>query len=296
MNSEPPRLHTDALIPFAFESMPVRGALVQLKKSWQRMQIGHRYQRPVLEILGHTAAASTLIAQSLKFDSLITMQLTGDGPLSMLVMQCTSDLEVRGMARATVPHEELGFAELAARAHCAITVDGGEMDRPYQGIVEVTGDSLAASLEDYYARSAQIPTHFRLIGEATLAGGILLQQMPSADGPDYDDWRRLGLIAQTLTAGDLSDGAGLALLARLFAEDDLRVFAGRDVTFRCRCSQKRAEHVLKLLGEADTRAACREYGRIDVTCEYCGRTRSFDEVDISRVFAGEPPGASDTVH
>lgn len=289
-------MNVDTLIPFAFETLPVRGALVQLKKSWQRMQIGHSYERAVLEILGHSAAASTLIAQSLKFDSLITMQLTGDGPLSMLVMQCTSELELRGMARATVPHEELGFAELAARANCAITVDGGQMDRPYQGIVEVTGDSLAASLESYYERSAQLPTHLRLIGEATLAGGILLQQMPSEDEPDCDDWRRLGLLAQTLSASDLTDGADVDLLARLFAEDDLRVFRGREVVFRCRCSQQRAEYVLKLLGEAQTRAACRNRGRVEVTCEYCGRTRTFDEVDISRVFAGEPPPDSRTVH
>lgn len=289
-------LQTDTLIPFAFEALPVRGALVQLKKSWQRMQIGHRYERPVLEILGHSAAASTLIAQSLKFESLITMQLSGNGPLSMLVMQCTSDLELRGMARAKVPHDDAGFAELAARANCAITVDGGTIERPYQGIVEVTGDSLAASLEAYYARSAQIPTHLALIGEETLAGGLLLQQIPDENRPPTDDWRRLGLLARTLSTRDLTDGAGVDLLARLFAEDDLRVFTQREVVFRCRCTQQRAEEVLRLLGEADTRNACREYGHVDVTCEYCGRTRTFDEVDIARVFAGEPPPVSDTLH
>jgi molecular chaperone Hsp33 len=289
-------LHTDTLIPFAFETLPVRGALVQLKKSWQRMQIGHRYERPVLEILGHSAAASTLIAQSLKFDSLITMQLSGNGPLSMLVMQCTSDLELRGMALATVPHEDAGFVEMAARANCAITVDGGEIDRPYQGIVEVSGESLAESLEGYYRHSAQIPTHLALIGEPTLAGGLLLQQIPEVGDPPLDDWRRLGLLAGTLSARDLVDGAGVDLLARLFAEDDLRVFRERDVVFRCRCSQQRAEDVLRLLGEEDTRSACREQGLVDVTCEYCGHTRSFDEVDISRVFAGHQPPASDTLH
>ncbi len=94
--------HIDAVVPFVFESLPVRGALIQLQKSWQRMQLGQNYQTNVLETLGHSAAATGLIAQSLKFDGTITMQLSGDGPLTMLVMQCTNELELRGMASAPI--------------------------------------------------------------------------------------------------------------------------------------------------------------------------------------------------
>ncbi len=288
--------HTDTVIPFVFEKLPVRGALVQLKKSWQRMQVGHRYERPVLEILGHAAAASTLIAQSLKFDGHITLQITGDGPLSMLVMQCTSGLQLRGMARAELDGRELPYAELVQRAHCAITVDRKGAERPYQGIVEVAGDSLAASLEQYYARSAQVPTHLALVGEQTLAGGLLLQQMPAEAPPAADDWRRLGLLAATLASRDLVGGAAIDLLAKLFAEDDLRVFESRAASFHCRCSQRRAEDVLRMLGPDEARAAAASRGRVDVTCEYCGRTRSFDEVDLKRLFAAPTGPSSGRVH
>ena len=197
---------TDTLIPFLFEKMPVRGALVQLKSAWQRMQVGHRYERPVLEVLGHAAAASTLIAQNLKFDGHITLQISGDGPLSILVMQCSNDYELRGMARADLGGRDLDYPALVQKAHCAITVDGTDVERPYQGIVEVAGASLAASLEQYYERSAQVPTHLALVGEQTVAGGILLQQMPSEGPPAADDWRRLGLLAATLSSADLADG------------------------------------------------------------------------------------------
>ncbi len=287
---------TDTIIPFTFEDLPVRGALVQLKKSWQRMQVGHRYERPVLEVLGHAAAASTLIAQSLKFDGHITLQISGDGPLSMLVMQCTSDLALRGMARADLAGRDLPYAELTARSHCAITVDGRNVERPYQGIVEVAGDSLAASLEHYYTRSAQVPSHLTLIGEATVAGGLLLQQMPGAGELDKDDWRRLGVLAATLRPEDLSDGAAVELLARLFAADDLRVFEGRAAIFHCRCSQKRAEDVLRMLGPDEAHSASGARGRVDVTCEYCGRTRSFDRVDLKRLFAAPGGPSSSRVH
>ncbi len=288
--------HSDAVVPFVFESLPVRGALIQLQKSWQRMQLGHTYQMSVLETLGHAAAATGLIAQSLKFDGIITMQLSGDGPLAMLVMQCTSELELRGMASAPDLTDHASFAELVAQARCAITVDAGAMERPYQGIVEVTGASLADSLENYYAKSAQIPSHIHLVCEPSSCGGILLQQMPEKDSALEDDWRRLGMLAATLRPDDIAAGVGIDLLGKLFAEDDVRVFRPRPVIFKCRCSKKRAEDVLRMLGEKETNAACAEKDRVDVTCEYCGRTRSFDTVDVSRLFSEHVVEGTDRVH
>lgn len=288
--------HSDAVVPFEFESLPVRGALIQLQKSWQRMQLGHTYQMILLETLGHSAAATGLIAQSLRFDGTITMQLSGGGPLSMLVMQCTSELELRGMASAPDLNSHASFEELASQARCAITVDVGTMERPYQGIVEVTGASLANSLENYYARSAQIPSHIQLVSEPSSCGGILLQQMPEKAIPMEDDWRRLGLLAATLRPVDIAGGVGIDLLSNLFAEDDVRVFKPKIARFKCRCSRKRAEDVLRLLGAEETGAACTEKGRVEVTCEYCGRTRSFDAVDVSRLFADHVVKGTDRLH
>jgi len=288
--------HSDAVVPFVFESLPVRGALIQLQKSWQRMQLGHNYQSSVLETLGHSAAATGLIAQSLKFDGKITMQLSGDGPLAMLVMQCTSKLELRGMASAAELESHASFEDLVSQARCAITVDAGAAERPYQGIVEVTGESLAMSLENYYARSAQIPSHIQLVSEPTSCGGILLQQMPKKASPLEDDWRRLGILAATLRPDDIVNGVGIDLLAHLFAEDDVRVFKPKAASFKCRCSKKRAEDVLRMLGADETAAACADRGHVDVTCEYCGRMRAFDAVDISRLFSNHVAPATDRIH
>jgi molecular chaperone Hsp33 len=288
--------HNDVVMPFVFEGLPIRGAIIQLQKSWHRMLLGHSYDQPVLETLGHSAAASALIAQSLKFDGSITLQINGNGPLVMLVMQCTSNLELRGMASARQLDDDIAFSDLVQKARCAITVDAGAMERPYQGIVEVSGDSLADSLEDYYRRSAQIPTHLQLVSDRNCCGGILLQQMPGEQSPLADDWRRVGLLAATLRVHDLADGLAPSLLSRLFAEDDLRVFRPREAQFRCRCSRRRSEHVLKLLGEQDTRDLLAEQGRIEVTCEYCGRTRTFDSIDVSQLFTEPPAPTSDTLH
>nr|MDJ0941447.1 Hsp33 family molecular chaperone HslO [Woeseiaceae bacterium] len=211
-----------------------------------------------------------------------TMQIQGAGDLRMLVMQCTSDLELRGMATPAPTVTAKSFDQLMESAHCAITVDAG--DRPYQGIVEVNRDSLAASLENYFIRSVQVPSHVVLVSDDTMSGGILLQQMPG-QSMNEDDWNRLGFLAATLTAGDFPDATGVDLIRKLFNEDDIRVFDGHEVAFRCRCTQGRAEEVLRMLGEEETQSAIEEQGSIEVTCEYCGRRRSFDSIDVSRLFA-----------
>ena len=272
----------DNITPFVFDSLPVRGALISLSRSWRRMLRDHDYDPAVRDILGHAAAATGLIAQSLKFDGAITLQIQGGAGLQMLVMQCTNDFELRGMASADEGAAASSFGDLVRGAHCAITVDAGE--RPYQGIVEMAPSSLADSLENYFARSVQVPSHVALVSNESLSGGILLQQMPGQHGLDEDDWNRLGYLAATLTTADIDADAGLALVGKLFAEDDVRVFEPRPVAFRCRCSRRRTEEILRMLGEAETREILAERGRVDVTCEYCGRQRSFDPIDVAKLF------------
>ena len=110
-----------------------------------------------------------------------------------------------------------------------------------------------------------------------------------------DDWNRLGYIAATLGAADFDAVEGMDLIGKLFAEDDVRVFTSKPVSFRCRCSRRRAEEVLRMLGETETREVAEERGRVDVTCEYCGRQRSFDAIDVSRLFADNVVSGPDSV-
>ena len=274
-------MSADSVIHFGFESLPVRGALIHLSRCWRRMLRDHEYEAPVTETLGHAAAATGLIAQSLKFDGVITLQIQGSGVLRMLVMQCTSALDLRGMALAEPGNEVSTFEDLIRNGRCAVTVDNGQ--RPYQGIVDINGCSLSASLEHYFARSVQLPSHVALVADGEVAGGVLLQQVPGLS-IDEDDWNRLDLLARTLERRDFDGDAGIDLIGRLFSEDDVRVYAPRAVQFKCRCSRFKAEDVLRMIGEEEAREALAQEGHVEVICEYCGQKRLFDVVDIERLF------------
>ena len=286
-------MSADSVTPFGFESLPVRGALIHLSRSWRRMLRDHDYDALITETLGHAAAATGLIAQSLKFDGAVTLQILGGKGLRMLVMQVTSDLEMRGMAAAVEDTVAQSFAELTRSAQCAVTVDSGK--QPYQGIVAIEPTSLAASLEHYFERSVQVPSHLALVANDEVAGGVLLQQIPGETIAE-DDWNRLRFLVDTLALKDFADDAGMQLVGKLFAEDDVRVYESRPVDFRCRCSAAKTEDVLKMLGEAEAREALAEQGGIEVVCEYCGRRRHFDAVDVERLFTDNVVPAPDSLH
>lgn len=284
------------LIPFSFAALPVRGALVQLDTEWRDLLARQSLSTNVAPVLGHATAAAPLITQGLKDGTSITLQISGDGPLSLLVMQCTSTLEFRGLATSSDAAAGLGFAGMTAGARCAITIEHPAAERPYQGIVEVDHASLAESLEGYFDRSAQLPSRLVLIADEQCCGGLLLQQMPGRSAPLEDDWRRLGLLAETLALRDIESGATPELLGRLFAEDDLRVHAARPVRFRCRCSRERAANALKLLGPEECALNQDDKDRIVVTCEYCGSREGFDAFDIASLFSDTAAPTSGRVH
>ncbi len=274
-------MSADTLTPFAFDALPVRGALIRLGSVWQRLQSTLGESPLLRETLGQAAAASCLIAHSLKFEGSITLQIQGAEVLNVLVMQCTDELDMRGLALLNDGRDASTFAELTKGAHCAITVDAG--DRPYQGIVAIQDESLSSSLEHYFEKSVQVPSHLVLVTNAESAAGLLLQQMPG-EPIDADDWNRLGFLAATLNVRDFVDGDDVSLLKKLFPEDDVRVYAQRAPRFHCRCSERRVEDVLRMLGEKETRAVLEERETLEVICEYCGETRHYDAVDIERVF------------
>src|SRR3979409_2002854 len=89
----------DEVRRFIIENQPVRGHWVRLDSSWRELCAHSDYPQPVRELLGQAVAASVLFAARLKFRGTLTLQLQGDGAVSLLVAQCTHDFRLRAVAR-----------------------------------------------------------------------------------------------------------------------------------------------------------------------------------------------------
>lgn len=279
-------MQTDSLHRFLFEGNQVRGEIVHLDSTWRALQGTQDYPPVVRDLLGEAAAASALLTPTLKFKGRMTLQVTGDGPVHLLVMQCTSDNTLRGLARWRGLPESDSLHTLVGGGRMAITIDPERGRERYQGIVEVCSDRLAHVLETYFEQSEQLGTRLWLAADGHRAVGLLLQQLPG-DADDADAWNRVQQLGATLTRHELLEVPPQDLIRRLFSEEDLRVFEPTPLSFRCGCSRARIESVLRGLGYAEVQSILADEGTIKVDCEFCGHAYGFDSVDIEHLFSGE---------
>jgi molecular chaperone Hsp33 len=308
----------DQVRRFIFENQPVRGHWVHLESAWRELRAHATYPPAVTELLGQAVVASVLLAATLKFRGTLTFQLEGNGAVSLLVAQCTHDFRVRAVARCdeaavraltaagagSRPGAAL-FRPLAGDAgRITVTVEAEEKSLRYQGIVPLSGGSLAESLEAYFASSEQLPTRVLLTADETHGAGMLVQKLPGAEVPDADEssavreaWEGAQRGIALLGPGGFGKRSIEELLAQGFPGHDLRLFRGTPVRFECRCSEGRVAGLLRALGPEEVREVLEEQGAVTVTCEFCHRPYRFDSVDVEALFADGPDSlGSDAIH
>ncbi len=288
---------------FLFDDNDVRGETATLTESYQHVLAKHAYPEPVAQLLGELLAAAALLVGTLKFDGLLSLQARSDGPVPLLMVECSSDREVRGIARyhAEQIAPDATLRELMPEGMLAITVEPAKGQR-YQGIVGLEGVDLAACLSEYFAASEQLPTRFWLAADSRRACGLLLQQLPADRIHDPEEreasWQHLRTLADTLSAEELLGLDTETVLHRLYHEESLRLFEAQPIRFRCSCSRERSANALVSLGQHDAEQLLQEQGgTITVDCQFCNEHYVFDAADIGQLFAGggiQP--ASDTRH
>ncbi|MCP1439280.1 molecular chaperone Hsp33 [Erwinia persicina] len=278
--------HQDQMHRYLFENYAVRGELVTVSDTWQQIINGHDYPLPVQKVLGELLVATSLLTATLKFDGDITVQLQGDGPLNLAVINGNNRQEMRGVARVNseiAPDSSL--KEMVGNGYLVITITPAKGER-YQGVVGLEGETLAECLEDYFMRSEQLPTRlFIRTGEAegqAGAGGILLQVLPAQDAKT-EDFEHLATLTDTIKTEELLGLPANEVLWRLYHQEEVTLYDPQDVIFRCTCSHERCGEVLRSLPEEEVNEILAEDGKIDMHCDYCGSHYIYDAVDIAAI-------------
>ena len=260
----------------------------------------HQVPASVRDRLGELSAAAMLLAASLKFDGALVLQIHGDGPVALFVVEC----DAHGKFRATVKlrddmaaNDDATLTELVNRdghGRFVVTLDPRAQDskrQPYQGIVPFVGTSVAAALEHYMERSEQIPTRLWLAADGTRAAGLLLQRLPGEGGhtrqgavADHDAWNRMQRLAETVSSEELLQLGSREVLHRLFWQESLNALDQRECRFQCRCTRDKVAAMLRMLGADEVQGIVAEQGRVEVRCEFCNKPYTFDAVDSAGLF------------
>jgi molecular chaperone Hsp33 len=285
----------DALARFVVEGAAVRGAVVSLDATLRDILGNHPYPPAPARMLAEFAAAAALLASTLKFKGSLVVQLASEGPVRLAVVECDASLDLRGTAQwrdeaAALP-ADAPLAVLAgdlARARLVITLDPKDGGPIYQGVVAITGGSIAELIEHYLATSEQIDSRMALVPGDDGVRGLLVQRLPGA-GPDDDDaWRRVVAAVDALDRRRLAHAETTAgLVAAALPEEDVRLFAARAARFACPCSEARVETALRLLGRAEIESLLAERGDVEVSCEFCNRRYALDPAAARALFTDD---------
>ena len=288
--------------PFLLESSGIRGDLVRLAAVAEHIVTRHAYPGPLAALLVEMLTLTAMLSSRMKYDGVFSLQTSSDGPVRLMVSDMTSNWHLRGYAgfdatrlTAAAP----GVAALLGQGHLAYTVDQGlDMER-YQGIVALSGATLADCLQHYFLQSEQIQTGLMVVsgnaGGSWRAAGLILQRLPeeavraAVAGPDDDAWRRAMVLQASCTEAELLD-PGLpvnTLLYRLFHEEGVRAFRRRPLVARCRCARTRLEETLRSLPRVEIEDL-KVDGEVIVTCEYCNRRYHCDDAALAGIYAPEP--------
>jgi len=276
----------DILHRFIFDQAPVRGELVQLDQAWQAIISRHNYPECVRDVLGQSMAATVLLSATIKFLGSITLQIQGDGPVSMLVVQVNTDKKVRAMASYEGDDLKPGLKQMFGQARLMITIEMDNAAERYQGIVELGEKDIATALEEYFRQSEQLKTRLWLAADDKMAAGFLLQEMPKESMPDADKdaWGRFTTLADTLKHEELYHLDAKEILHRLYHEENVRLFSPEQIEFACSCTQEKIEKTLRTMGMAEVQDIIAEQGHVEVACNFCNQLYEFDAIDVEKLF------------
>jgi len=279
-------MQTDYVQRFLFENLDIRGRLVCLTGAWQRMLEGRGYPEDIVALLGHTTALNVLLGANQKGAGRVTLQVQGTGPVKLLVVDCTPELRIRGMAsyekRAPARQSERG---LLGDGRLSVTLEDMKSGGFYQSLVPLEGETLEDIFLHYLTQSEQLPAFLRLYADGGALCGLLLEKLPGADGRDPDGWNRVTHLAATLTLEETRDAQPYDLLTRIFPEELMRVFRLYAVEYHCPYDEDKVKDMLRSLGRQEVESILAEQGEVVIRNEMCNHEYRFDAGAIARLFA-----------
>ena len=289
--------------PFRLEQSNIRGRMVRLGSVLEEMIVKHDYPPPVSALLQELTVLGLLLSAMLKYKGIFTLQISADGPISTLVADVTSEGHVRSWAgfddtavkkSAKRKGDQMNnFFHLLGKGHMAFTVDQEGSTERYQGIVELSGDSLADCVQHYFEQSEQIKTKVKLSTHPQdsqwRAGAIMVQQMPKEGGhikkeisEEEEDWNRTTILLSTCTEDELLSPNlhSAEVLYRLFHEDGVRIYPEVLVKHQCRCSKDRVGLAVQALPASEIDDIFEQDGVLTITCKFCGHEYNLDKPEV----------------
>ena len=279
---------------FLLENLDIRGAVVHLDSVWEQMISNRNYPSVVTQLLGEMSDTTLLMNDQLKHQGRLTIQLNGNGPVSLLVIDCSDQLKIRGMAKCEtdVTSESPSLSDLLGDGQLVMTYDMPAKHESYQSIVPLAGNNISQIFEHYFEQSQQLSSRFFLVSTQQMILGLFLQKMPLTDQIDPDGWSRAEALAATIDDPALWNLSIDEILPRLFSQETIRVFDSQNVQYGCHENPAKVYAMLRSLGRKEVNSILKECGEVIVFDDICNREYRLNALTVDAIFRE----ASSTIH
>lgn len=302
----------DTVFPFQLNNSEIRGRLVRLDTLLRDIHARHQYPLRVQQYLSEAIALAIAIRDCFKFEGLLTLQIHGDGPIRLLVVDINDLGHTRACARydntqadALSTPDSVSIQQDFGQGYMTFTIDPQSSTEQYQGTVTLDGKTLAECAHHYFRQSEQLETGVVLYHatstETYQAAALMLQRMPPKNAETqadavHDRWvEALSLIGSTHAAELLDPGlSSHEILYRLFWEKGVRVFPPHTLTSQCRCSAEKVHIMLAQFKPEDREEMLTDEKTLAITCEFCSTEYIFTLQDFS--VDKDVPGSIETVN
>jgi len=270
---------------FLFKDLNIRGQHLSISQTWQAMVQDRGYTRQVRQLFGELSAMAIMLANGIKHQGKLTLQYQGDGVVSLLLVEVTHDMKLRGMIRSNgTIKEDDNLDTVLGEGQMVATLYNTQTDHSFQSLIPRNPLGLISTFEDYFSQSEQLDSKLWVSSTKDNLSAMLIQKMPEIKNNDEEGWSRITALASTITNQELCSLDAEQLLHRLFHEETVQLFEQDQVDYECQQDRRRFEKIIFDLGEEDARNLLEERGEISIHNEVCNEHLFFNEQDLDRIF------------
>ncbi|MRX28213.1 Hsp33 family molecular chaperone HslO [Kangiella sp. HZ709] len=289
---------SDNIQRFSFAELPIRGEIISLTKTIDTICDQHQYPKEVRHLLAESLAACCLLADIIKIEGRVSLQLQSASVIKLLLVECDNQGRMRGLLHINEEYEHLinsdpfNFKQWVANGQLAITIDPDKGQR-YQGVVPLDQMTLAECLEDYFNMSEQLPTHIKIFADHHKAFGIFIQTLPQAADSSIGNedtqqaFEHVTALTETVKQEEAFELSHEELLYRLFHQDEVSIYPEKTLKFECSCSRERNMAALTTLDPAELVSLVEEQNEIEMVCDFCSNKEIFNRQQIMELLISE---------
>lgn len=245
--------------------------------------------------LGRMLTAAAMMGAMLKSEKdLITLQITGDGPLKGVLVTSDSKSNVKGYVvnpDVDIPLKadgKLNVGGAIGNGSLRVIKDIG-LKEPYSGSIELVSGEIADDITYYFAKSEQVPSSVGLgvLVDTDLtikhSGGFIIQLMPDAPEDVIDKLEKKLLTIPYITDMLNSGLDAEKILETILGDFGLEILDKTGMDYKCSCNRQRVEQAIVSLGKKELAKIIEEDKKASLTCQFCNKVYEFNEEELKKL-------------